>query len=219
MYYQESAGWRIMTLVKYAMSSLFAPLARASKTGLRGNSDNSCPFCSFSSRANYLVRSILLFPLSLCDVMSFGQARAKMRTQASLGRNFARVFQKLNTLSSLNWCSSELYTRKCGAKKALCLVSDIYVHFELFDFIFGNCEMSHNVSSNKISCALCIVVSLRWTRTWISALHCVLQFPKVFLVIPSSRGSRFLDVSEHFTWFHWRTKDQRINPCPYLFTE
>ena len=62
MYYQESAGWRIMTLVKYALSSLFAPLlARASKTSLRGNSDTSCPFCSFSSQANYLVRSILLF--------------------------------------------------------------------------------------------------------------------------------------------------------------
>ena len=154
MYYQESAGWRIMTLVKYAISSLFAPLlARASKTSLRGNSDTSCPFCSFSSEANYLVRSILLFHYRCA--MWCGQARAKMRTQASLGRNFARVFQKLNTLSSLNWCSSELYTRKCGAKKALCLVSDIYVHFELFDFIFGNCEMSHNVNSNKISRALC----------------------------------------------------------------
>ena len=149
MYYQKSAGWRIMTLVKYAMSSLFAPLARTSKTSLRGNSDNSSPFCSFSSRAYYLVRSILLFPLSLCDVMSFGQARAKMRTQASLGRNFARVFQKLNALSSLNWCLSKLYTRKCGAKKAFRLVSDIYVYFEWFAFIFGSYEMSHNVNSDE----------------------------------------------------------------------
>ena len=81
--------------------------------------------------------------------MSFGQARAKMRTQASLGRNFARVFQKLNALSSLNWCSSELYTRKCGVKKAFRLVSDIYVYFEWFAFIFGNYEMSHNVNSNE----------------------------------------------------------------------
>ena len=71
MYYQESAGWRIMTLVKYAMSSLFAPLlARASKTSLRGNSNTSCPFCSFSSQANYLVRSILLSIIAVrCDVI------------------------------------------------------------------------------------------------------------------------------------------------------
>ena len=120
-------------------------------------------------------------------------------------------------------CSSELYTRKCGAKKALCLVSDICVHFKWFEFIFGNCEMSHFVNSNKISCALCSrQPSLNadmdcghGSRPSIAFL----QFPKGFLVIPSSRGSRILDVSEHFTWFHWRTKDQRIKPCPYLSTE
>lgn len=150
--------------------------------------------------------------------MSFGQARAKMRTQASLGRNFARVFQKLKTLSSLNWCSSELYTRKCGVKKALCVVSDIYVHFGWFDFILATMRWVITLTAIRIL-AYFVFVSLCWTRTWISAFHCVLQILKGFLAIPSSRGSSFLDTSEHFTWFHWITKDQQINPCPYLSTE
>ena len=200
------------------MSSLFAPLARTSKTSLRGNSDNSCPFCPFSSRANYLVRSILLFHYRCAMWCHSGKLGQKWELKLRLVEILRAYFK--SWMHYRPWTDAQVnYTHENAGRKKLSVWLVIYM-FILNYLTLYLATVRWVITLTAIRfLAHFVVVSLRWTRTWISALYCVLHFPKGFLVIPSSRGSRFLDVSEHFTWFHWRTKDQRINPCPYLSTE
>ena len=200
------------------MSSLFAPLARTSKTSLRGNSDNSCPFCPFSSRANYLVRSILLFHYRCAMWCHSGKLGQKWELKLRLVEILRAYFK--SWMHYRPWTDAQVnYTHENAGRKKLSVWLVIFM-FILNYLTLYLATVRWVITLTAIRfLAHFVVVSLRWTRTWISALYCVLHFPKGFLVIPSSRGSRFLDVSEHFTWFHWRTKDQRINPCPYLSTE
>ena len=154
MNYQESAGWRIMTLVKYAMSSLFAPLARASKTGLRGNSDNSCPFCSFSSRANYFVRSILLFHYRCAMWCHSGKLGQKWELKLRLVEILRAYFK--SWIHYRPWTDARVnYTHENAGRKKLSVWLVIFMFILNYLTLYLATVRWVNVNSNKISRALC----------------------------------------------------------------
>ena len=181
MYYQESAGWRIMTLVKYAMSSLFAPLlASASKTSLRGNSDTSCPFCSFSSQANYLVRSILLFHYRCAMWCHSGKLGQKWELKLRLVEILRAYFK--SWMHYRPWTDAQVnYTHENAGWKKLSVWLVIFV-FILNDLTLYLGTVRWVITLTAIRfLAHFVVVSLRWTRTWISAPLLRFAFSEGFL--------------------------------------